>query len=133
MIPAAAIALMWLPAIARHTRAALVAALEAPYVVGARARGVSSRRILLVHAVREALAPVSTLFGLSLSAILSASLVVEVVMAWPGLGQLAYDAVFKRDIFLVVDLAQLSALLLLTGNAFGDAFLRRLDPRVADA
>ena len=62
-------------------RGALIAALEAPYVVGARARGVSQRRLLLVHALREALAPVSSLFGLSLSAILSASLVVEVVMA----------------------------------------------------
>ena len=133
IVPAAAIALVWFPAIARHTRAALIAALDAPYVLGARSRGVGRRRLLLVHALREALAPLSTLFGLSLSAVLSASLVVEVVMAWPGIGQLAYDAVFKRDIFLVVDLAQLSAILLLIGNAIGDVFLRRLDPRVVEA
>jgi peptide/nickel transport system permease protein len=133
IVPATAIALVWFPAIARHTRAALIAALEAPYVLGARSRGVGRWRLLLVHALREALAPVSTLFGLSLSAVLSASLVVEVVMAWPGIGQLAYDAVFKRDIFLVVDLAQLSAVLLLVGNAIGDVFLRRLDPRVVEA
>jgi peptide/nickel transport system permease protein len=107
--------------------------LDAPYVLGARSRGIGRWRLLFVHALREALAPVSTLFGLSLSAVLSASLVVEVVMAWPGIGQLAYDAVFKRDIFLVVDLAELSALLLLVGNSIADAFLRRLDPRVADA
>jgi len=133
IVPAAAIALVWFPAIARHTRAALIAALDAPYVLGARSRGVGRWRLLLVHALREALAPVSTLFGLSLSAVLSASLVVEVVMAWPGIGQLAYDAVFKRDIFLVVDLAQLSAILLLIGNAIGDLLLRRLDPRVVEA
>ena len=133
IVPAGAIALVWLPAIARHTRAALIAALDAPHVLGARARGIGQRRLLFVHALREALAPVSTLFGLSLSAVLSASLVVEVVMAWPGIGQLAYDAVFKRDIFLVVDLAQLSAILLLVGNSIADVFLRRLDPRVADA
>ena len=133
IVPAAAVALVWLPAIARHTRTALIGALDAPYVLGARSRGIGRWRLLLVHALREALAPVSTLFGLSLSAVLSASLVVEVVMAWPGIGQLAYDAVFKRDIFLVVDLAELSALLLLVGNSIADAFLRRLDPRVADA
>jgi peptide/nickel transport system permease protein len=133
IVPVTAVALVWLPAIARHTRTALIAALDAPYVLGARSRGIGRRRLLLVHALREALAPVSTLFGLSLSAVLSASLVVEVVMAWPGIGQLAYDAVFKRDIFLVVDLVQLSAILLLAGNAIGDAFLRRLDPRVVDA
>jgi peptide/nickel transport system permease protein len=132
IVPVTAIALVWLPAIARHTRSALIAALDAPYVLGARSRGIGRRRLLLVHALREALAPVSTLFGLSLSAVLSASLVVEVVMAWPGIGQLAYDAVFKRDIFLVVDLAQLSAILLLVGNTIADAFLRRLDPRIAD-
>src|SRR5262245_11332216 len=91
IVPAAAIALVWLPAIARHTRAALITALDAPYVLGARSRGIGRWRILLVHAFREALAPVSTLFGVSLSAVLSASLVVEVVMAWPGIGQLAYD------------------------------------------
>jgi len=134
LMPATAIALVWLPAIARHMRAALVAALDAPYnVLGARARGVGPWRLLLVHALREALAPLSTLFGLSLSAILSASLVVEVVMSWPGIGQLAYDAVFKRDVFLVVDLVQLSAILLLVGNAVSDLLLRRLDPRTAGA
>lgn len=133
VVPATAVALVWLPAIARHTRAALLAAMDAPHVLGARARGIGHWRLLLVHALREALAPVSTLFGFSLSAVLSASLVVEVVMAWPGIGQLAYDAVFKRDIFLVVDLAQLSAIVLLVGNTIADAFLRRLDPRVADA
>ena len=132
IVPATAVALVWLPAIAQHTRAALIAALDAPYVLGARARGIGRGRLLVVHALKEALAPVSSLFGLSLSAVLSASLVVEVVMAWPGIGQLAYDAVFKRDIFLVVDLAQLSAVLLLIGNALGEAVLRRLDPRVAD-
>jgi peptide/nickel transport system permease protein len=132
LMPAGAIALVWLPAIVRHLRAALMTALDAPYVLGARARGVSRRRLLLVHALREALASVSALFGLSLSAVVSASLVVEVVMAWPGLGQLAYDAVFKRDIFLVVDLAQLSAVLLLIGNALGDLLLRRFDPRIVN-
>jgi peptide/nickel transport system permease protein len=82
IVPATAIALVWLPAIARHTRTALIGAMDAPYVLGARSRGIGRWRLLLVHALREALAPVSTLFGLSLSAVLSASLVVEVVMAW---------------------------------------------------
>ena len=64
---------------------------------------------------------------------LGAKLVVEVVMAWPGIGALAYDAVLKRDIFLVVDLVQLSALMLLVGNTVGDILLRLVDPRTATA
>jgi len=63
--------------------------------------------------------------------LLSASLPVEVIMSWPGIGQLTFDAVLKRDIFLVVDLVQLSALLLLAGNTVGDLLLHALDPRIS--
>ena len=65
-----------------------------------------------------------------MAALLSASLPVEVVMSWPGIGQLTFDAVLKRDIFLVVDLVQLSALLLLVANTVGDSLLHALDPRI---
>jgi peptide/nickel transport system permease protein len=132
-LPAATIALVWLPVIARHTRTAVLSALAAPYALAARAKGVGRWHLLMVHAFREALGPLSSLFGLTLSGLLSASRVVEVVMAWPGLGQLTYDALFKRDIFLVVDLVQVSALLLIVGNMAGEILLRRLDPRAADA
>ena len=131
LLPVTAVAAGWFPAIARHTRAALLAALEAPHMLTARAKGVGRGRLLVVHALREALNPLTSLFGPSVAALLSASLLVEVVMAWPGIGQLTYDAVLKRDIFLVVDLVLLSAVLLLIGNVIGDVLLRRVDPRVA--
>jgi peptide/nickel transport system permease protein len=130
-LPATAIAAVWLPAIARHTRDAVLAALDAPHMLAARARGVGPARLLLVHALREALNPLTSLVGVSVAALLSASLPVEVVMAWPGIGQLTFDAVLKRDIFLVVDLVQLSALLLLAGNLAGDLLLHAVDPRIA--
>jgi peptide/nickel transport system permease protein len=132
-LPATAIAAVWLPAIARHSRSAVLHALAAPHMLAARARGVSRTRLLLVHAAREALNPLTGLIGISVAALLSASLPVEVVMSWPGIGQLTYDAVLKRDIFLVVDLVQLSALLLLAGNTIGDLLLRVVDPRVGAA
>jgi len=131
LLPAAAIAAVWLPAIARHARRAIVSALDAPHMLAARARGVSRTRLLLVHAVREALNPLTSLVGLSAAAALSASLPVEVIMSWPGIGQLTFDAVLKRDIFLVVDLVQLSALMLLVGNAVGDVMLHIVDPRIS--
>ena len=132
-LPATAVAAVWLPAIARHSRSAVVQALGAPHMLAARARGVSRTRLLMVHAAREALTPLTGLIGISVAALLSASLPVEVVMSWPGIGQLTYDAVLKRDIFLVVDLVQLSALLLLVGNTIGDVLLRVVDPRVGGA
>jgi peptide/nickel transport system permease protein len=131
LLPVAAVAAVWMPVIAQHTRTAVVTALQEPYMLAARARGVGRTRLLLVHALRESLNPLSSLFGLSVSALVSISLVVEVIMSWPGIGQLLYDAVLKRDIFLVVDLVQLSALFLLAGNIVGDLILYAVDPRAA--
>ena len=133
LLPAIAVAAIWISAIAQHTRAAITVALDSPHMLAARARGISRTRLVLVHAVREALNPLTSFFGISISGLVSASLVVEVVMAWPGIGALAYDAVLKRDIFLVVDLVQLSALMLLVGNTIGDILLRLVDPRTATA
>ena len=131
VLPVTAVAAVWLPAIARHTRSAVVTALQAPHMLAARARGIGRGRLLVIHAFREALNPLSSLFGFSVAALVSASLLVEVVMSWPGIGQLTYDAVLRRDIFLVVDLVQLSALFLLVGNIVGDLLLYALDPRAA--
>ncbi len=130
LLPVIAVSLAWLPVVIRHTRAALDRTLREPYIATARAKGVSSARVLVAHAFRNAIGPLAAYFGLSVSALLSASLPVEVVMGWPGLGQLAYDAVLKRDIFLVTDLAVIAALLLLAGNLIGDALLYWSDPRL---
>jgi peptide/nickel transport system permease protein len=131
ILPVAAVSVVWLPMVIRHTRSALQQSMREPYIVTARAKGLSRSRVLVAHALRNALNPLATFFGLSVSALLSASLPVEVVMGWPGLGQLTYDAVLKRDIFLVMDLAVIAALLLLAGNLVGDALLYLSDPRLA--
>jgi peptide/nickel transport system permease protein len=130
ILPVAAVSMVWLPLVIRHTRSALQQSLAEPYIVTARAKGLTGARVLIAHALRNALNPLATFFGLSVSALLSASLPVEVVMGWPGLGQLTYDAVLKRDIFLVMDLAVIAALLLLVGNLLGDALLYLTDPRI---
>ncbi len=130
-LPAAAVTAVLLPAVIRHTRTAMNESLAAEYIRTARAKGLGHARIIIHHALRNALNPLTTLFGFSVSALLSASLLVEVVMGWPGIGQLTYDAVLRRDLFLVVDLAVVSALLLMIGNIIGDLLLRLVDPRVA--
>ncbi len=131
ILPVTAVSLVWLPMVIRHTRSALQQSLREPYIVTARAKGLTRARVLIAHAFRNALNPLATTFGLSVSALLSASLPVEVVMGWPGLGQLTYDAVLKRDIFLVMDLTVIAALLLLAGNLLGDLLLYLSDPRLA--
>lgn len=129
-LPSAALALTLLPVLVRHVRAGVAEALHAPFIAAARARGVSNSRLLAVHALRVAANPLISLFGLSISGLLSASVVIEVVMSWPGLGPLLLDAVDARDLHLVVGAAVCSTFLLLAGNVAADVLLLVADPRI---
>jgi peptide/nickel transport system permease protein len=128
-LPVIAVAVVWLPVVMRHTAASVGQTMTAPFIRTAQAKGISRWRILFRHALPNAWNPLATLFGFSVSSLLSASLLVEVVMSWPGMGQLMVDAVLRRDLYLVVDLAVLAAFLLLAGNLIGDFLLYFSDPR----
>jgi len=113
-------------------RSSMLGTLGEDYVLMARAKGCPARRVVYGHALRPALLPVVTLFGLSMGFILSGSVVVETVFSYPGLGRLTYDAVLARDFpmlqgaFLVFTLAVVGA------NLIADLTYPRLDPRVRD-
>ena len=106
-------------------------ALRAPYLLAAAARGIPYRRLLWRSALRAAANPLVSLFGLSFAALFSASMIVEVVMSWPGLGPMLLDAVRSRDEPLVLAGVMLSTVLLLVGNGCADVLLRAVDPRIA--
>ena len=105
-------------------------ALRAPYVLAAAARGIPYRRLLWRSALRAAANPLVSLFGLSFAALFSASMIVEVVMSWPGLGPMLLDAVRARDEQLVLAGVMFSTVLLLLGNGCADILLRAVDPRI---
>jgi peptide/nickel transport system permease protein len=130
VLPALALVLGVLPVLARHVRTAVAEALEAPFVRAARAHGLSEARVLFFHALPAAANPLVSLFGLSIASLLSLSLVVEVVMAWPGLGPLMLEAILARDLHLVVGPVLASTLLLLAGNLAADLLLVAVDPRI---
>ena len=130
LLPAAALVLGVLPVLVRHVRASMAEALEAPFVRAARAHGIPERRVLFRHALPAAANPLLSLFGLSLAGLLSMSLLVEVVMGWPGLGPLLLEAILARDFHLVVALVLASTLLLVCGNLLADALLLAADPRI---
>jgi peptide/nickel transport system permease protein len=114
----------------RHVRSSLIEVLTAPFVQAARARGVGWRRLLFRDALRAAANPLLSLLGLSIAALLSASLVVEAIMSWPGLGPLLLEAIAARDLHLVIGAVMCSTLLLLAGNFVADALLYLADPRI---
>lgn len=130
VLPVTALVLGILPVLLRHVRASVADVLESPFVQAARAHGVPEGRVLFRHVLPAAANPLISLFGLSLAGLLSMSLVVEVVMSWPGLGPLLLEAILARDFFLVLGPVLASTFLLITGNMFADVLLLVADPRI---
>jgi peptide/nickel transport system permease protein len=130
VLPASVLALGMLPVLARHVRASMAEVMGAPFALNARALGIAPARILFRHLLPAALNPLLALFGLSLGTLLSASLLIEVVMGWPGLGPLFLDAIMARDFAIVLAVAMLSTIFVVFGNLASDLLLYRFDPRI---
>lgn len=129
-LPCAGLVLATLPPLVRHVRSAMIAVLDAPFVRAARAHGIPERRVLLRYALPVAANPLITLFGYSIAAMLSASLLLEMVLSWPGVGPLLVDAILAKDVYVVVGAVMLSAVFLVAGNFVADALLFATDPRI---
>jgi len=129
-LPVAVLVLGMLPVLVRHIRAAMLEEMESPFALNARALGIPRRRLLFRHILPAAANPLISLFGFSLGTLLSAGLLVEVVMGWPGVGPLFLEAILARDFAVVLAVVMLSATFLLLGNLVADLLLYRLDPRI---
>ena len=129
-LPVATLVFSALPLLLRHVRAAVAEVLDAPFVLAAKGHGIPRRTLLYRYALRAAANPLISLFGFSVGALLSGSLLVEVVMSWPGLGPLLLEAIAARDLHLVIGAVMCSTLLLLAGNLIADALLYLTDPRI---
>ena len=130
VLPVAVLVLGMLPTLVRHVRASMAEAIDSPFALSARAQGISRRRLLFRHLLPVAANPLISLFGFSLGTLLSASLLIEVVMGWPGLGPLFLEAIMARDFALVLAVVMLSASFLVAGNLLADILLYRMDPRI---
>lgn len=132
-LPAATLGLVQGAAFARFQRSALIETLGAEFVRAARAKGLPERLVVLRHALRHALAPTITLAGLSVPYLLAGSVLVESVFGWPGLGRVAYDAIFSRDYNVVTACALVTGVLVALGNLAADVGIAAADPRVRSA
>jgi len=129
-LPAATLALGAYMGMARYVRSGLVEALAQDYILAARARGLSEKRVLLGHALRNALLPVITLMGMSVPYILGGALVVEVVFGWPGMGRVTIEAIWARDYPVIMATTLLSGVAVVAGSTLADLLYRWADPRV---
>jgi len=114
----------------RQMRGNLLDYLKADFVTTARAKGLSERVVVWKHAVRNAINPIITIFGLSLPGLLSGAALTEIVMAWPGLGRLMLEAVLAQDLYLVMGSLIMGSVLLILGNLVADLLLAWVDPRI---
>ena len=132
-LPVLALSLPVAATLERLQSQAMSDAIRQPFLAAAAARGVAYRDLVLQHAWRVSLRPICAVYGLVIGALLSGSFVVEFVTNWPGLGQMMYQALRARDIYLVAGCAAMGAFLLAMGTLIGDLLLAAADPRTREA
>jgi peptide/nickel transport system permease protein len=130
VLPVVTLSVVSIAATMRHQRSAMLEVLRLPYIMTARAKGLSEHQVTWRHAWRNALFPVITLFGLWLPILVSGSVFVEAVFAWPGLGSLAAGAVGSRDYPLLMGTSLLVAGLVVASGFITDVAYAVMDPRV---
>ncbi len=127
-LPALVLGLFAAGSTVRFVRASLLEVLHRDYVRTARAKGLSERRVLWVHALRNALTPVIQIFALTLPSLLSGSLVTETVFALPGIGRLTFSAILARDTPLILGTTALAGATVVLGNLLADVLQVLADP-----
>jgi len=130
ILPVTALVLSTLPLLFRHVRAAIADILDAPFLLAALGHGIPKRTLLYRYALPAAANPLISLFGFSIGMLLSGSLLIEVVMSWPGLGPLLLEAILARDLYVVIGGILFSTFFLVGGNLFADLLLYWADPRI---
>jgi peptide/nickel transport system permease protein len=129
-LPAVALAVTTVAYVVKHTRAAMIGTLDQDYVVFARARGLSSRRVLYVYLLRNALIPVITISGVILSSLIVGVVLVEVTFSLPGLGSLLVTAATAKDIPTLQGVVLLFAVVIVVANLLADVVYMVVDPRI---
>ena len=104
--------------------------LRAPYVTPARAKGLSEKKVIYKHILRNSINPLITIFGYELSGLLSGVALVEIILSWPGLGRLMLEAVMTQDLYVVMASLLVGGILLILGNLVADILLAFADPRI---
>lgn len=130
ILPSAALSLFYVAIYTRLMRASMLEIYGQDYIRTAQAKGLTERRVAYRHVLRNALLPIVTIAGVQIGSILGGSVLVESVFAWPGLGRLAYEAVFQRDFNLLLGILVMSSVLVILVNILVDTLYALLDPRI---
>jgi peptide/nickel transport system permease protein len=129
-IPSLLAALTGIAVMSRYVRSQMLEVVAQDYVRTARAKGLPEDQVIYRHALRNALLPFVTMFGLMLPGLIGGSVIIEQIFAWPGLGRLGYDAILSRDFPVILTLNLFAAALTLAGTFVSDLLYAAVDPRI---
>lgn len=130
ILPTVALGIGSIASIMRIMRANFLDTIRAAFVTTARAKGVKERVVMFKHVLRNAINPLISAFGFAFSGLLSGALMVEIVLQYPGLGQLMYQSILREDQFVVLASVMLGCTMLVLGNLLADILLAWSDPRI---
>ena len=133
VLPAATLTLLSTAVIARYQRAAMLDVVHDDYMRTARAKGLDERAVVRRHALRNALLPIITIFGLSFPALLGGAVFVERIFSWPGMGLLTVTAINQRDYHLVTAAVIVGSVMVVIGSLIADLLSAVVDPRLRRA
>lgn len=131
IMPAIVLSTFPMAQLMRYARSSMVEVLSQDFVRTAQAKGLAPRRVLVTHALRNALIPVVTVLGVITPRLLSGAVITETIFAWPGLGRLAVDAAVTRDYPVIMGLTMTTAVLVIVSNLLTDVGYVVLDPRIS--
>ncbi|MBW4645236.1 MAG: ABC transporter permease [Goleter apudmare HA4340-LM2] len=130
ILPTIALSITSFAGLQRITRGELLDVLRQDYIQTARAKGLPEKRVIYVHALRNAINPLITLLGFELAGLLNGAFIAEQFFNWPGLGRLTLQALQAQDLYLLMASLVMGAMLLIVGNLIADLMLKAADPRI---
>ncbi len=130
VLPEITLAALTIASFSRYMRSSMMEAMTEDYIRTARAKGAAPRRVLYIHALRNALIPILTLLGLSIPAIVSGALITETVFNYPGMGFLTTEAAFKTDIPVLLGTTLVATIATVVGSLLADVLYAIADPRI---
>lgn len=130
VLPAIVLGTIPLAVIARMTRSAMLEVLREDYVRTARAKGVAPRRVIMIHALRNALIPVITVIGLQVGTLLAGAILTETIFSWPGIGKWLVESIYRRDYPVIQGGIMLVATVIIVVNLLVDLAYGIINPRI---
>jgi len=132
VLPMLTLTLILAASVSRYVRTSMLEVIRQDYIRTARAKGLSETRVILKHALRNGLIPLVSLFGVYFPFLLSGAVLVEYVFAWPGMGQLMVESIYRRDQPVVLAGSFLFGGMVILGNLLADILYGVVDPRIRD-